>query len=92
MSYSDGLAENLSRWNPDAGGPPDAMWASPSDQDDAMVLVPLVQPLYKRPQGDILHALCGSLVPVFKEKWQVSPELISTIFSDLLTRKGVSPL
>jgi hypothetical protein len=85
------ISLNLSHWNPDAGGSPD-VWAGSSDQGDAMALVPLVEPLYKRPQGDMLRALCDSLVPVFREKSQVSPELISEIFSDLLTRKGVSPL
>ena len=91
MNCSDDFAKNLSRWNPDAGGYPD-VWAKLSDQGNAMALVPLVEPLYKRPQGDMLRALCDSLVPVFKENSQVSPELISKIFSDLLTRKGVSPL
>jgi len=57
-----------------------------------MALVPLVPPLHDRPQGEMFRALCDSLIPVFKGKSQQTQELISKNFSDLLTRKGVSPL
>lgn len=90
MNCSDALAENLRRLDPEAGGRPDAIWAGPRNQDDAMALVPLVEPLYERPQGEMLRALCDSLVPVFRAGSQIPRELISEIFSELLTRKGVS--
>jgi len=92
MNCSDALADSLRLLDPEAGGHSDAIWAGPRNQNDAIVLVPLVEPLYKRPQGEMLHALCDSLVPVFRAGSQIPRVLISEIFSELLTRKGVSPL
>jgi len=84
--------ESLRLLDPEAGGRPDTIWAGPRNQDDAVALAPLVEPLYKRPQGEMLRALCDSLVPVYRAGSQIPRELISKIFSELLTRKGVSPL
>jgi len=92
MNCSDTLAESLRRLDPEAGGHPDAIWAGPRNQDDAIALVPLVEPIYERPQGEMLRALCDSLVPVFRTGSQIPRELISEIFSELLTRKGVSTI
>jgi len=52
-------------------------------------LVPLLEPIYKRPQGEMLQALCDSLLPFFSNP-HPSQGRISELFSDLLTRKGVS--
>lgn len=82
-------AENLELWNPVTGHHPDNTQDGPSNPGDVMALVP---PLRNRPQGEMLLALCDSLIPVFREKAQVTQDLISEIFSDLLTRKGVSSL
>jgi len=68
------------------------IWGGPGRQDDAMALIPLVEPLHNRPQGEMVRALCDSLIPVFRERSQTRHELISEVFSDLLTRNGVGPL
>lgn len=92
MNCPDALAENLRFLDPEAGGHLEAIWTGPRNQDDAIALVPLVGPLHERPQGEMLRALCDSLVPVFRAGSQIPPELISEIFSELLTRKGVSAI
>ena len=53
-------------------------------------LVPLLEPVYKLPQGEMLHALCDSLVPCFGTGHPVGQTWISELFSELLTRNGVS--
>lgn len=68
------------------------IWRRPGGQDDAMALIPLVEPLHNRPQGEMVRALCNSLIPVFRGKSKIRYEPISEVFSGLLTRNGVSPL
>ena len=53
-------------------------------------LVPLLEPVYKRPQGEMLQALCDSLVPFFRIGPRDFHGRVSEIFSELLTRRGVS--
>ena len=45
VNDSDGLAESLRLLGPEAGGRPDTIWAGPRNQDDAVALAPLVEPL-----------------------------------------------
>ena len=92
MNCSDVLADRLRLLDPEIGRRPDSLWGSPSSQNDAITLVPLVEPLHKRPQGQMLRALCDSLMPAFRVGSQIPRDLISEIFSEMLTRKGVSPL
>ena len=92
MNCSDVLADRLRLLNPEAGHRPDTLWAGPPNQNDAIALVPLVEPLHNRPQGQMLRALCDSLMPVFRAGSQIPRELIGEVFSEMLTRKGVSPL
>lgn len=92
MNCSDALADRLRLLDPEAGRRPDALWGGPPNQNDAMALVPLVEPLHKRPQGEMLRALCDSLMPVFRTGSQIPRELIGEVFSEMLTRKGVSSL
>jgi hypothetical protein len=75
MNCSDALAESLRLLDPGAGSRLDTIWTGPRNQDDAIALVPLVEPLYKRPQGEMLRALCDSLVPVFRAGSQIPQEL-----------------
>ena len=58
--------------------------------DEVAALVPLLERIYQRPQGEMLHALCDSLVPFFATCPRSSQEKLSVIFSALLTRQGVS--
>ena len=92
MGCSDALAERLRLLDPEIGRRPDALWGGPPSQNDAIALVPLVEPLHKRPQGEMLRALCDSLMPVYRTGSQIPRELINEVFSEMLTRKGVSPL
>lgn len=92
MNCSDVLADKLRLLGPEAGRHPDTLWAGPPNQNDAIALVPLVEPLHNRPQGQMLRALCDSLTPVFRVGSQIPRELIGGVFSEMLTRKGVSPL
>lgn len=92
IDCSEVPAKDLRLWNPDTGHRPDDTWAGLDNQEDAEVLAPSVPPLYNRPQGEMLRALCDSLIPVFREKPQMTQDLVSENLSDLLTRKGVSPL
>ncbi len=92
MNCSDVLADRLRLLDPEAGRSPDTIWAGPPNQNDAVALVPLVEPLHNRPQGQMLRALCDSLMPVFRPGSQVPRELIGEVFSEMLTRKGVSLL
>src|SRR5258706_1727479 len=92
MNCSDVLADRLRLLDPEAGRSPDTIWAGPPNQNDPIALVPLVEPLHNRPQGQMLRALCDSLMPVFRAGSQISQELIGAVFAQMLTRKGVSPL
>jgi hypothetical protein len=74
---------------PSLGSP--AVWNDAPQQmgsDAVASLVPLLEPVYKRPQGEMLQALCDSLVLLIGPP--TSQGRISEIFSELLTRKGVS--
>jgi hypothetical protein len=76
---------------PSLGSP--AVWNDAPQQtgpDVVASLVPLLEPVYKRPQGEMLQALCDSLVLFFRIGPPASQGRISEIFSELLTRKGVS--
>lgn len=69
-----------------------SIWESSGEQpgaDAVASLVPLLKPIYKRPQGEMLQALCDSLLPFFISA-HPSQGKVSELFSDLLTRKGVS--
>jgi hypothetical protein len=70
------------------------IWRGSHDpKPDAVAsLIPLLEPVYKRPQGEMLQGLCGSLVPFFISGPRTSHGEVSEIFSELLTRKGVSVL
>ena len=83
-------AGSLKIWQADTGGRSSTTGASPSNQDSEVSLVLLVPPLYNRPQGEMLRALCISLIPVFRGQSTDYQRLFYGIFSDLLTRKGVS--
>ena len=90
MNCSEDPAGNLKLWNTDTVRRPNTSWVGPSDLDRAIFMVPFVPPLYGRPQGEMLRALCISLIPVFKGESNPSQSLFSETFSDLLTRR-VSP-
>ena len=81
---------SLKFWQADIGGRSSTIRANPSNQDSEMSLVPLVPRLYNRPQGEMLQALCISLIPVYRGRSTDYQRLVYAIFSDLLTRKGVS--
>jgi hypothetical protein len=70
-----------------------AVWGDPrekTDSDEVASLVPLLEIIYKRPQCEMLQTLCDSLVPFFRIGPHTSKGRLSEIFSELLTRKGVS--
>ena len=92
MNCSDVLADRLRLLDPEIGRRPDTLWGGPPSQNDAVALVPLLEPLHKRPQGQMLRALCDSLMPVYRAGSQIPRDLISEVFSEMLTRKGVSAL
>ena len=89
IDCSEVSAANLELWNPDTGHRPDNTQDVPSNLGDVTALV---SPIHNTPQGEMLRALCDSLIPVFKDKPQITQDQISDLFSDLLTRKGVSSL
>jgi hypothetical protein len=69
-----------------------SLWRSSRDLKPNVVvsLVPLLEPIHQRPQSEMLRALCNSLFPFFLGGLDTSQERVSEIFSELLTRKGVS--
>lgn len=89
IACSEVSAGNLELWNPDTGHLPNDTQDVPSTLGDVAALV---SPIHNSPQGEMLRALCDSLIPVFRDKPQMTQDLISDLFSDLLTRKGVSSL
>lgn len=64
-------------------------WTNSHD-DGVAALVPFLERVYQRPQGEMLHALCDSLAPFIATCPPSSQEKLSVIFSALLTRQGVS--
>ena len=87
IGCSEVLDGNPALWNLDTGHYPDNTQDGPSDLDDVTALV---SSIHNRPQGAMLRALCDSLIPVFRDWPQITQDLISDLFSELLTRKGVS--
>lgn len=59
-----------------------------SRDDKVAALVPLLERIYQRPQGEMLHALYDSLVPCFATCPNASQEKLIVIFSAILTRQG----
>ena len=90
MNYSEGPAGNKNLWNLDTGRRTNTSWAGPSDPDSAIYLASFIPPLYDGPQGEMLRALCVSLIPVSKGETESLRNILSETFSDLLTRR-VSP-
>jgi hypothetical protein len=87
IDCSEVPAGNLRLWDSDIGSGSNTTLAGPINQDSATALVP---PLHNRPQGEMLRALCVSLIPVFRGESKRFQQPLCEIFSDLLTRKGVS--
>jgi hypothetical protein len=67
-----------------------SIWTgAPKPESVEEPLVSLLEPIYKRPQGEMLHALCKSFAPFFAGPY-MSQGKVCEIFSELLTRNGVS--
>ena len=106
MECSASLAETLQGISPSArvreqyqpvsllSSPSSPVWNPARRQttpDAVASLMPLLEPVYKRPRGEMLQALCDSLVPFFSTGPRAFEERISEFFSEVLTRRGVSP-
>jgi len=90
MDCSEVPAGILSLWNSDTGQRPNNARDGPINEESGMALVPLVPPLYNRPQGEMLRALCISLIPAFDRESKSAQRAYCGVFSELLTRNGVS--